>query len=266
MAHAFALALAVALLDVTLGYPAAWARAVGTPALWLQRWLATVRLAGAGWGGRLVLALYLLPVVVAAAVVAEILPSGPLGFVATALLASLMSSRQSLDRTARAVAATWESEGPYEAMNVVETLGGEESEPRLGRAAAAALAARFADEVVGPSLFVMIGGLPGVALFRALALAAREARERREATDFAAAVAALEGWTVAPALWLGGLVIALAGGVRPQATAPAAMLMALGDPPRDEPGYVRRALAIFRRAAALEMGALALLALAFAFG
>jgi hypothetical protein len=42
------------------------------------------------------------------------------------------------------------------------------------------------------------------------------------------------------------------------------MLAALGEAPRDEPAYVRRALALFRRAAAFEMIALAALALAAA--
>ncbi len=43
------------------------------------------------------------------------------------------------------------------------------------------------------------------------------------------------------------------------------MLAALGDPPRDDPAYLRRALALFRRAAAAEIVALAALALVAAF-
>src|SRR5206468_3999513 len=91
MDYAFALALATALLDVTLGLHA--------PSRGLEIWLRIVR--GAA-GGPLGVALYFAPVGVAAAAVAQSLPEGPLGFAATALLASLFCGRQSLDRRGRA--------------------------------------------------------------------------------------------------------------------------------------------------------------------
>src|SRR5438270_196845 len=68
MDYAFALALAAALLDVTLGLHA--------PSRGLEIWLRIVR--GAA-GGPLGVALYFAPVGVAAAAVAQSLPEGPLG-------------------------------------------------------------------------------------------------------------------------------------------------------------------------------------------
>jgi adenosylcobinamide-phosphate synthase len=268
LAYPFALALAAALIDVTLGYPQGLARRIGAPADWLSRWFGLVRAAGADWSGGAALAAYLGPVVVGAAVIAELAPGGPVGFAITALLASTLCGRQSLDICARAAAREWESAGPLAALATAEPLGPEESEPRVGRAVAAALAARFADEVATPTLFLMIGGLPGLALGRALGLGARRARERRDASPLAAALAQVERWTLAPTAREGAALLALAA-MRPEAwraltapaPAPAVMLAALGRPARDAPDDLRAALAIFRRAAAAEMAALAGLAL-----
>ncbi len=276
MAYVFALALAAAVLDVTLGYPRWLARLLGSPTQGLARWLRTVATAAEGLSGRAMLALYLGPLAVAAAAITQVMPSGPLGFAATALLTSIFCGRQSLDVGARAVASVWEEEGPYEALAAAEALGAEESEPRLARAAAAAIAARFADEVAAPTVFILIGGLGGAVLCRAVTLAGRVCREARTNSALARAVFALEAWTIAPAARAGALWLALASASRPafaalgssapRPTAPAesAMLLALGDAKRDEPGYVRVALALFRRAAAAEMAALALVALAAA--
>jgi adenosylcobinamide-phosphate synthase len=193
-----------------------------------------------------------------------------------ALLTSMFCGRQNLDSNGRAVATAWEAEGPYEALAAAEALGADEAEPRLARAAAASIAARFADEVAAPTVFILIGGLGGAALCRALTLAGRHCRESRDNSGFARAVAALEAWTISPAARAGALWLALASAAkppfaaiaaeapRPGAPAEQAMLRALGDVGRDEPGYVRSALALFRRAAAAEMATLAAAALAAA--
>ena len=223
------------------------------------------------------MAIYLAPPLVAGAVVAELLPRGPVGFAATALLASAFCGRQSLDARSRVVARAWEEEGPYEAFGAAEALGADEGDPRVVRSGATAIAARFADEVAVPTVFIVIGGLPGVAFARALTLAGRGRRENREVGGFSDAVAMLERWTIAPAARLGALWLALAAGPRPAAwravaapasrpTAPAeaALVAALGDPQRDDPAYMRRALALYRRAAVVELAALAIIAVAAA--
>jgi adenosylcobinamide-phosphate synthase len=279
MAYAFALALAAALIDVTLGYPRGLARLISTPTHWLARWLRTVTAAAEGLSGPATLALALAPVAVAAAVIMQLLPSGPLGFAAMALLTSTFCGRQSLDLAGHEVASAWEEQGPYEALAAAEVLGADEAEPRLARAVAASIAARFADEVAAPTIFILIGGLAGAALCRAVTLAGRMCREGRKETAFARAVYALERWTIAPAARAGAFWLALAAASTgrssafaavaapapwPAAPAEQAMLLALGEVRRDEPGYVRDALALFRRAAAAEMAALAVLTLAAA--
>ncbi len=279
-AYSFALALAAALIDITLGYPARLERAIGAPSRWIASWLGLVRTVVGGWTGRGGVALYLAPILVAAALVAQALPSGPIGFVATAALASAFCGRQRLDLSAREVAAAWERDGPYGALAATEALGAAEAETRLGRASAAAIAARFADEVAATTAFILIGGLVGAAFCRAVVIAGRACREQGDSAPFARAVAGLEAWTIAPAARLGAMWIAIAalgdGGAAlkavaapattPTAPAQAAMLAALGPPTRDEGSYIRRALALFRRAAAAEMIALAGLALLAAAG
>jgi adenosylcobinamide-phosphate synthase len=278
LAYRFALALAAALLDATLGYPAWVARRIGSPSSWIALWLRIVRAAAESWGGRGALALYLAPVAVASSAIAVLLPDGPIGFSVTALLASTFCDRQGLDARARGLARAWETEGPYEAFAAAETLGADEDDPRLVRAGAAAIAARFADEVAAPTVFILIGGLVGAALCRALVLAGRFCRERRDDSPFGRAVAEAERWTIAPAARAGALFLALAGGAkgdafravaapaaRPSAPAEAVLVAALGAPVRDDPAYVRRALALYRRAAAAEIVALAALAFAAAF-
>ena len=264
MAYSLALALAAALLDITLGYPAPLARAIGTPALWLETWLRVVRGAAEG---PLALALYLAPVGVGAAALAQALPDGPLGFAATAWLASIFCGRQTFDARAKALALSLETEGAGAAMAAAEALDAEEGPP--GEAGSAALAARFADGVAAPTLFLVLGGIVGAALCAALVVAGRE----RKQDPFARAVFALERWTLAPAARLGAFWIALAAAPSrglaafpailapafvPTAPAQAAMRAALDDAPDD----IRRALALYRRAAAVELAALGVLAVA----
>ncbi len=277
--HLPALALAAAILDATIGYPAALARAIGSPATWMANWLAIVEGATERKGGSRALAIYLAPIVIAAAVVSLVLPSGPLGFAVTALLASTLCGRQSLDKRARALALSWENDGAYEALEVAEALGPSETEVRLTRASAAAIAARFADEVVAPTIFILIGGLTGAAFCRGLGVVGRACRDRRDTSALGRIVGSIEGWTLAPAgriaaCWIAAAAwLARRGNVfdavmqptlTPTGPAEAAMLAAIGDPERDDPAYVRLAIGMFRRAAALEFAALAVLALAFA--
>jgi len=266
----FALALAAAVLDVTLGYPARLEAAIGSPSRWLEAWLRTVEGAAAGMEGRLALVVFLAPPFVAAAAVDLLLPGDPVGFAVRALLVSTLYGRQSLDRRAREAARVWENDGPAEAWIATEALHPLEDETRLAPSAAAALAARFADEVVAPTLSILLGGLVGATFCRALVVAGLSAR--RDA-KLARAVAEVEGWTLAPCARLAAAVIAAASlsrapfdavaakAARPTQPAEAAMLAALGPSRRDEPGYLRQALALYRRAAALELAALVLLTL-----
>ena len=276
VSHNLALALAAAILDATLGYPAWFALVFGSASTWIAGWLATVEGAEPPGGGAGALLFVLAPVVIGALVLGEILPRNAFGFVVSALVASAMCGRQTLDTRARNVARVWEQEGVYVALVAAEPLGPSEAETRLAPACASAIAARYADEVAAPTLFIALGGLPGVVLIRAIGVVGRICRERHDVGPFGKAVAALERWTLGPAARIGAFWLAAAAATmgsangfaaviqpsaRPTAPAEAVMLKVLGETERDEPAYLRRALALFRRAAALEFAALVLLTL-----
>ena len=82
-----ALALAAAILDVTLSYPEHLEGAVGSPARWLRAWARTLEAAAPRMEGRLILVAYMAPPFALAAALDRLLPEGPLGFAARALLA-----------------------------------------------------------------------------------------------------------------------------------------------------------------------------------
>jgi cobalamin biosynthesis protein CobD/CbiB len=272
LSHNFALALAAAILDLTIGYPVWFAALFGSAQTWLSSWLDAVDGAETPGGPWAALAFFLAPILVVVAMLTLLLPEGPFGFAVSALAASAFTSRQTIDRRARAVARTWESKGPYEALLAAEELGPNEAETRLAPACAGAVAARFADEVAAPTLALAFGGLVGLVAIRAVGVAGQMCRERHANGAFGESLKALEAWTLSPAARIGALWLALASGgfgrrvalteaclAGATSTEPAEMVMlvALGAPERDEPAYLRRALALYRRAAALEFTALA---------
>jgi cobalamin biosynthesis protein CobD/CbiB len=272
VSHNLALALAAALLDLTMGYPLWFAALFGSAWSWISGWFEIVDGAETPGGPWAALAIFLLPVIVAAAALSLVLTTGPFGFGFCALVASAFSSRQSINARARAVARTWENEGPYEALVAAEALGTNEAETRLAPACAGAIAARFADEVAAPTLALALGGLVGLAALRALAVAGRICRERGDDGPFGGSLDTAQAWTLAPAARLGALWLAGAAatfgarvplwqaslpGATPTEPAETVMLVVLGPPERDAPAYLRRALALYRRAAALEFAALA---------
>src|SRR5437763_7087273 len=107
-----ALALAAAILDVTVGYPVALYNAIGHPVTWMGAWLGwletRLNVSSLGFAtrraaGLLALVAYLAPVALVTIVLAYWLPVGVVGFVVLALLAAPLPAQQSLDQHVRAV-------------------------------------------------------------------------------------------------------------------------------------------------------------------
>src|SRR5271168_3651778 len=286
-AFSLPLALAAALLDVTVGYPQAVYRAIGHPVTWMGAFVAalerrlnrptlafTVRRAS----GIFALALYLGAVGVVAGLVSSLAPSGAIGFAALALLASSLPAQQSLDRHVLAVARGLEQGG---------------------------LAENFSDGVVAPLFWIALGGLTGGTLYKAVNTADSMIGHKTERfLAFGWAAARLDDLVNLPASRLAALWLIAAAAVTPDASAreawltvardagrhrspnagwpEAAMAGALGvrlAGPRvygqtrvDNPfmgdgraaataSDIRRGVALYRRAAAIEIAALGLLAL-----
>jgi adenosylcobinamide-phosphate synthase len=300
------LALAAAILDVTIGYPQAVYRAIGHPVTWMGALLAalerrlnrpTLGFSARRASGVLALVLYLGVVGVCAAFVSIFAPSGVVGFVLLAILASVLPAQQSLDRHVRAVAEGLEQGGLAAGRTAVAKIVGRNpaalDAAGVARAALESLAENFSDGVVAPLFWIALGGLGGGALYKT---------ERFFAFGWAAA--RLDDLVNLPASRLAALWLIAAAAVSPDASAreawrtvardarrhrspnagwpEAAMAGALGvrlAGPRvygetrvDDPfmgdgrakataADIRRGLALYRRAAAIEIAALGVLAL-----
>jgi adenosylcobinamide-phosphate synthase len=179
--HSVTLAAVAMGIEAAAGYPDLLLRLIGHPVIWigqaiagLDRALNPERASFARRRAAGVLALALL----LAAVTAATLPLaglaadlGPGGWLALALLASTLLARRSLDQHVGRVAAGLES-GLAEGRQAVAMIVGRNPETldRAGvaRAAIESLAENFSDGVVAPALWLALGGLPGIALYKAI--------------------------------------------------------------------------------------------------
>jgi adenosylcobinamide-phosphate synthase len=312
------LALAAAILDVTVGYPQAVYRAIGHPVTWMGALLAALerRLNRPTLGfsvrrasGVLALILYLGVVGVCAALVSSFAPPGPIGFAALAILASVLPAQQSLDRHVRAVAEGLEQGGLAAARSAVAKIVGRNpatlDAAGVARAALESLSENFSDGVVAPLFWISLGGLTGGALYKAVNTADSMIGHKTERFfAFGWAAARLDDLVNLPASRLAALWLVAAAALSPDASAreawrtvardarrhrspnagwpEAAMAGALGvrlAGPRvygetriDDPfmgdgrakataADIRRGLALYRRAAAIEIAVLGVLAL-----
>jgi adenosylcobinamide-phosphate synthase len=312
------LALAAAILDVTVGYPAAVYNAIGHPVTWMGAWLVAIetRLNDAALGfaarrasGVAALLAFLAPVALATAAVSYLAPAGPIGFVVLAILASSLPAHQSLDRHVRAVALGLEQGGLAAGRAAVSMIVGRNpqtlDEAGVARAALESLAENFSDGVVAPLFWIVVGGLTGGALYKAINTADSMIGHKSERfLAFGWAAARLDDLVNLPASRLAALWLIAAAYLTPGASAreawravrrdaalhrspnagwpEAAMAGALGlrlagprvyGETRVDDAFmgdgratataadIRRGLALYRRAAAIEIAALAILAL-----
>jgi adenosylcobinamide-phosphate synthase len=312
------LAMAAAILDVTVGYPQPVYRAIGHPVTWMGALLAALerRLNRPALGfsvrrasGVLALVLYLGVVGVCAALVSSFAPSGAVGFAALAILASVLPAQQSLDRHVRAVAEGLEQGGLAAGRAAVAKIVGRNpatlDEAGVARAALESLAENFSDGVVAPLFWIALGGLTGGALYKAVNTADSMIGHKTERFfAFGWAAARLDDLVNLPASRIAALWLIAAAALSPDASAreawgtvvrdarrhrspnagwpEAAMAGALGvrlAGPRvygethvDDPfmgdgrakataADIRRGLALYRRAAAIEIAALGVLVL-----
>jgi adenosylcobinamide-phosphate synthase len=175
------LLLAALVLEAALGYPAPLYTAIGHPVTWLGRLIAALdrvlnretsppgRRRAAG-----ILALAVLLAVTALATVpvqALLAAGGWLGLGAAALLASTLLAQRSLHEHVAAVAAGLRGGGLAGGRAAVSMIVGRNpaslDEAGVCRAAIESLAENFSDGVVAPAVWLGIGGLPGIALYKA---------------------------------------------------------------------------------------------------
>jgi adenosylcobinamide-phosphate synthase len=233
MSLSLPLALAAAVVEALIGYPAPLYRAIGHPVTWMGRWLAWLEAglnrADAGFAARraagvLALGLYLTPIAFAAWAATRLCVSaGVLGFAALALLAASLPAQRSLAAHVNAVANGLDA-GLEQGRRAVAKIVGRNPEAldRAGvaRAAIESLAENFSDGVVAPILWTALGGLVGGALYKAVNTADSMIghRDKRYAA-FGWAAARLDDLVNLPASRLAALWLILAAALTPAASA-----------------------------------------------
>ena len=181
LAYTAPLALAAALIDISVGYPEALFRRARHPVVWMGALLGGLEarlnrpnesFAARRAAGVFTLAFYLAAVGLTALLVQSVAPRGPLGFAALALVASSLPARQSLDRHVRAVANALESGGLQAGRLAVAQIVGRDpeslDEAGVARAAIESLGENYSDGVVAPLFYLALGGLVGAALYKAI--------------------------------------------------------------------------------------------------
>jgi adenosylcobinamide-phosphate synthase len=227
------LALAAAVLEATIGYPAPLYLAIGHPVTWMGHWLAWLEaslnrpeasFAARRAVGVVALGLYLAPVAfVAWAATRLCLSGGALGFAVLALLAASLPAQRSLAGHVSAVAdglGASLDEGRRAVSKIVGRNPDVLDEAGVARAAIESLAENFSDGVVAPILWIAVGGLAGGALYKAINTADSMIGHRDERYKaFGWAAARLDDLVNLPASRLAALWFILATALTPGASA-----------------------------------------------
>ena len=231
-----ALALVAILIELFLGYPERLLRAIGHPSMWIGHLIdalehllnrETARPQARRAAG--IVALLLLLGIVGA--VAFVLQWGllrfPLGLLATALVASTLVAQRSLHRHVAEVATALEGSGVASGRAAVAHIVGRDTAgldtAGIARAAIESLAENFSDAIVAPVLWMVIGGLPGVALYKAINTADSMIGHRTPRyADFGWAAARLDDLVNLPASRLSALLLVAAAALNADGSAAAA--------------------------------------------
>ncbi len=220
------------LIELCIGYPEWLTRAIGHPVIWigglikgcdrlLNREMRPMlrRLMG-------VLALVtLLGIVGAVAIVVQSQLLGlPYGLVALAMLASTLIAQRSLHRHVAKVASALDKDGLDAGRLAVSHIVGRDTaeldRAGVARAAIESLAENFSDAVVAPVFWLVVAGLPGIALYKAINTADSMIGHRTARyTDFGWAAARLDDVVNLPASRLAALLLIAASWFRKPACA-----------------------------------------------
>jgi adenosylcobinamide-phosphate synthase len=231
-----ALALIAMLIELCFGYPEWLFRAIGHPASWMGRLIdgldrllnsATAAPKARRFAGTIALLLILLIVAAIAVVVQHELLRLRFGFLLVALLAASLIAQRSLHRHVADVADALDKGGLAAGRAAVARIVGRDpgslDTAGVARAAIESLAENFSDAVVAPVIWVVIGGLPGVALYKAINTADSMIGHRTARHEaFGWAVARLDDLVNLPASRLSALLLIAASALSGKGFAAAA--------------------------------------------
>ncbi len=178
--HSLAVLAVAMIIDGVVGYPSWLLARVGHPVIWIGAVISALdaRLNREDWpeaGRRLagvgaVLALVAAAVLIAGAA-AYAFWAVPFGWVGEAVLAAPLLAQRSLREHVWAVGEGLRL-GVAEGRRAVSRIVGRDpetlDEPAVARAAIESLAENFSDGVIAPAFWLLIGGLPGILLYKTI--------------------------------------------------------------------------------------------------
>jgi adenosylcobinamide-phosphate synthase len=248
------------LIELMIGYPDRLARAIGHPVTWMGRlidWLdkRLNREDASSEARRRAGAVALLILFAVVGLITFLLEHTllllPLGFFAVALLASTLLAQRSLFIHVAQIADALEQGGTAAGREAVAKIVGRDTakldEAGVSRAAIESLAENFSDGVVAPAFFMVLAGLPGAALYKAINTADSMIGHRTERhRDFGRTAAQLDDIVNLPASRLSVLLIVAAASLTKGASASAAWHATWRDGPKHaspNAGYPEAAMA-----------------------
>jgi adenosylcobinamide-phosphate synthase len=175
-----ALALFAMLIELCIGYPERLVRVIGHPVTWIGALIGGLdRLFSRDMTPALRRLVGILAVAIALSVVAAItfvvqwqLLRLPFGIVPVAVLASALIAQRSLHRYVANVASALERQDLDAGRKAVSHIVGRDTarldRAGIARAAIESLAENFSDGIVAPVLWLVVAGLPGAALYKAI--------------------------------------------------------------------------------------------------
>lgn len=167
-------ALLALALERLVGYPNALVARIGHPVIWMGRLISLLdtRLNNRTRGrGVLALLLLLAATALGTVPVAWALRSIPFGWVIEAILATSLLAQKSLRDAVQAVGTALSRSLPEGRTAVSHIVGRDPQaldEAGVSRAAIESLAESTSDGVIAPLFFLILGGLPGIALYKAV--------------------------------------------------------------------------------------------------
>jgi adenosylcobinamide-phosphate synthase len=254
------LAVLALLFELMVGYPDSLARWIGHPVTWMGRLIAWLdrRLnrdnAGAEprrRAGAVALLALLIVVGVVAFVIELILFQLPFSLLFAGLAASTLLAQRSLFVHVGQVADALEDDGIEAGRQAVGHIVGRDTaaldQAGVARAAIESLAENFSDGVVAPTFWMVIAGLPGAAVYKAINTADSMIGHRTERhQDFGRTAAQLDDLVNLPASRLSALLLVAAGYFTKGASAASAWQATWRDGPKHaspNSGYPEAAMA-----------------------
>ena len=230
------LTLAALLIDAVVGYPDRLVRSIGHPVSWIGRLIGALerycnRDSTEPVQRRAVGIITLLLVVSVVAVAAFVIERGllmlPFGVIGVGFLASALIAQRSLHEHVADVADALEKTGAEGGREAVSHIVGRDTavldEAGVARAAIESLAENFSDGVVAPVFWMLIAGLPGAAVYKAINTADSMIGHRTPRYQaFGWSAARLDDLVNLPASRLSALLIIAAAAVTKSASAAAA--------------------------------------------